>query len=307
MEKVALLAALVALLPLTARADDKLEEAKAHVKNGAELYDENNFRAALVEFQRAYELAPSFKLLFNIGQIQMELQDYAGALKAYTRYLKEGGPDVPADRVALVNSEIERLKGRVGRLTIQTTAGAAILIDDVQVGFAPLPEPVIVNAGQHRVTVQSQGKAPQTRAYDVAGRQELTVALELEGPRAVVDPVAKPPSPPAGPPSRTPIYVSWGVTGALGIGAGIFAILANKESDKVGTLRDTFPVTPQQLSKQVDLAKRDAIIADSFLAATLVSAGIATYFTITRRERPRTETAIRLQPGLQSIGIAGTF
>ncbi|MEO8550761.1 MAG: hypothetical protein ABI678_12335, partial [Kofleriaceae bacterium] len=95
MAKVATFVLASLLAAATASADSKLDEAKAHLASGTQLYDENNFRGALVEFQKAYELAPSWRILFNIGQVEMEVQDYAGALRAYTRYLKEGGPDVP--------------------------------------------------------------------------------------------------------------------------------------------------------------------------------------------------------------------
>ena len=129
MDKMTFRGVLVAcsLLAGVAQAQNKVDEAKAHVKSGAELYDENNFRGALVEFQRAYELAPSYKIMFNIAQVQMELADYAGALTAYSRYLSEGGPDVPANRRSEVVIEIERLKGRVGSIAVQTVAGAEVL------------------------------------------------------------------------------------------------------------------------------------------------------------------------------------
>src|ERR1044071_8621580 len=142
------------LVASVAHADTKLDEAKSHFQSGAALYDGNDLRGALVEFQRAYELAPSYKILFNIAQVEMELQDHAGAFKAYTRYVKEGGPDIAPARLAQVNAEIERLRGRIGFLAIQTSAGASVFVDDLQVGYAPLPEPVAVNAGRHRVTVE---------------------------------------------------------------------------------------------------------------------------------------------------------
>src|SRR5580704_19513937 len=132
MEEVKRLAfALVVLASPFAIADTKIDEAKAHFKSGTDLYDENNFRGALVEFQRAYELAPSYRVLYNIGQVDMELADYAGALTAYRRYLREGGPDVPADRVREVTGELQRLKGRVGTIIVQTAAGAEVLVDDL--------------------------------------------------------------------------------------------------------------------------------------------------------------------------------
>ena len=48
-------------------------------------------------------------------------------------------------------------RGRVGFLVVQTTAGAQVLVDDVQVGYAPLPDPVPVDAGQHRVDRLARG------------------------------------------------------------------------------------------------------------------------------------------------------
>ena len=72
-----------------------VDQAKAHFKTGTELYDENNFRGALVEFQRAYQLAPSYRVLYNIGQVDMELADYAGALTAYRATCARAAPTSP--------------------------------------------------------------------------------------------------------------------------------------------------------------------------------------------------------------------
>ncbi|HUJ57598.1 MAG TPA: hypothetical protein VLX92_03885 [Kofleriaceae bacterium] len=169
----------VLLAASIAHAQAPTDDARTHFNRGTELYDANNFRGALVEFQRAYELAPNYRLLYNIGQVDLELQDYAAALTALTRYLREGGPDVPRDRLQQVNQDIERLKGRVGTVTVQTVAGAEVLVDDASVGYAPLPDPIPVNAGRHKFTVHAAGRDPVTRVIDVAGLEKLTVALAL--------------------------------------------------------------------------------------------------------------------------------
>ena len=57
-----------------AQQQNPLEEAKQRLKRGMELYDENNFRASLVELQRAYELAPSYRLLYNIDQVHPDVE-----------------------------------------------------------------------------------------------------------------------------------------------------------------------------------------------------------------------------------------
>lgn len=305
----------VSLFGGVAHADAKLDEAKAHLATGTQLYDENNFRGALVEFQRAYELAPSYKILFNIAQVAMELQDYAGALKAYTRYLAEGGPDVPADRVAQTTTEIDRLKGRVGRLTIVSAAGAEILLDDVAIGFAPLPEPVPVNAGQHKVTVHVTGRDPISRIYDVAGRQEVTAAVGNDAAPAVVTATAPaeplPPRPePRAPKSKTPAYVAIGITGGLAITAGVFALVTRHEEGDLDSLRNRFPVTTKELDDQRSLVKRDALLTDIFTGAAVISAGFAIYLSVTRlraTEKPDTGTHVQLGIGPSGIAIAGAF
>jgi hypothetical protein len=303
----------VSLLGGVAHADAKLDEAKAHLATGTQLYDENNFRGALVEFQRAYELAPSYKILFNIAQVAMELQDYAGALKAYTRYLAEGGPDVPADRVAQTTAEIDRLKGRVGRLTIVTVAGAEILLDDTPVGFAPLPEPVPVNAGQHKVTVHVTGRDPVSRVYDIAGRQEVTAAVGNDAPPVVttVPAATLPPRPePRAPKSKTPAYVAIGITGGLAITAGVFALVTRHEEGDLDSLRNRFPVTTQELDDQRSLVKRDALLTDIFTGAAVISAGFAIYLSVTRlgsTEAPDPGTHVQLGISPSGIAIAGAF
>jgi hypothetical protein len=313
MAKIAYRLALIAsLVAGVAHADGKLDEAKAHLQSGAALYDENNFRGALVEFQKAYDLAPSYKILFNIGQVEMELQDYAGALKAYTRYLKEGGPDVPSDRGAQVNAEIERMKGRVGFLVVQTTAGAQVLVDDVQVGYAPLPDPVPVAAGQHRVTVTIAGRDPVNRVFDVAGKETVTAAL-------AIDPGAAPPSDKTnttlvvtpidtGPKSKTPVYAMWSVTGAFVIGAGVFAVIAHGDSNDLTNLRNTYPVTPAQLDSQRSKTVRDAAITDVLTGAAVVSAGIAAYLTLTRMGHDNSkEKALVLNVAPTGFAVMGRF
>jgi len=304
MEKVKLLALTLVMFAATARAQPQ-DDAKAHFKRGTELYDENNFRGALVEFQKAYELAPSYKLLFNIGQVEMELQDYAGAVKAYSRYLREGGPDVPAPRVQQVQAEIDRLKGRIGRVTIQTAPGAEVLVDEVSVGFAPLPEPATVNAGRHTITIHVSGRDPQSRAVDVAGQEQVTVVLGTEL-APVGGPAVTRPDEPAKPRGKTPMYVAWGVNGVFAVTAGVFAYTAKSDADDLAKLRMTFPVTKAQLDSASSKTGTAAALADAFTAGTLVAGGIALYLTLTQPPA-RAEKTVRLHVTPTGAYVAGQF
>src|SRR5438046_1076480 len=68
-----------------------VNDAAKHFQRGVTMYTEADYRAALVEFRRAYEIAPNATVLYNIAQTYYQLQDYAGALVTFERYLAEAG------------------------------------------------------------------------------------------------------------------------------------------------------------------------------------------------------------------------
>ena len=310
MAKIITAAVLLLFVTRTAHADSKVDEAKIHVQTGLELYDENNFRGALVEFRRAYALAPSFKILFNIGQVELELQNSAGAFTAFERYLREGGPAVPADRAAEVRAELARLDGRVGTLTITASVGAEVLVDDTSVGFAPLADPITVNTGPHKITVRSPSGETETRNIDIAGRQRIPLSLSRDASAtlAAVPTRLAPPSP-QGPGSKMPMIFAWSAAGGFAIAAGVFAFKANGDSDDLTTLRGTFPTTAAALETQRAVAARSAMFADGFAVASLLTAGAALYLTLSRSTGEKTidKSAMQLTVGLGNFAVSGRF
>src|SRR5260370_20021824 len=110
-------------------------DGRAHFKRGVDFFKEGDYRAAMIEFKRAYEAAPNYKVLYNLGQTSLELQDYAGALKAFRGYLDGGGRDIAAARRAQVEVELKKLDSRVARVEIAVNLeGADVAGDDVSVG-----------------------------------------------------------------------------------------------------------------------------------------------------------------------------
>src|SRR5580765_7472005 len=91
----------------------KMEEAQPHLQKAVELYDENDFANALIEFKRAYEIAGDWRFLFNIAQASYQVSNYALSLDSFQKYLSEGGAQVERRRRTFVEGEINKLKGRV--------------------------------------------------------------------------------------------------------------------------------------------------------------------------------------------------
>ena len=292
-----------------------IEEARARFARGVQLFHEGNFAAALAEFGRAYQLAPSYRLLYNLAQVNLELHDHAEALRCFRQYLAEGGANLAADRRAQVETEIKKLEERVGYLEITTDVeGAEILIDDVRAGFSPLRAPVMVNSGQRRISASKAGRAPAVRRVTVAGGDRRKVALELPDlapvPAAAL-PVTAAPAAAAGPAggTHTKAWITLLATGALAAGAGTFALLswdAKKEFE--GELAH-YPTSKERIDRTRSRMVRYAGITDALTAASVVAAGVTIYFALSSGDAPREAHAARITiaPALAGVTIAGGF
>ncbi len=282
---------LVCLSAGAASADKASDEAKTRFKRGAEFYDEGNYRAALIEFERAHQLLPNYKILYNIAQVRLQLLDYARAQDAFARYLKEGGSDVNSARREEVKAELEKLRSRVGRIAITTAEGAEVLLDDEPVGTAPLQGPVTANAGRHTVTVVAPGRSPQSRVVDVAGLETSNVTLGQNAQGAEPRPSASAAADSGRPseltrsavksePSKAPMIASWVATGVLAATSGILAGLAFGAQGDLHKLKGTLGVSQASLNAGSSRVATLAAAADILGLAALVGGGISLWLTI---------------------------
>ncbi len=307
-------AAVIAAAPFAhaqeANATSAETRAEEHFKRARQLYDEGDYTLSLVEFQRAYDISPNYRVLFNIGQVDIQLYNYAAARTALERYLRDGGSDIPEARRAQVEQDLEMLRQRTAHLRIRTNPpGSDVAIDDVPVQPAALAEEVLVNAGRRKVVVTRAGHAPVTRLVTLAGgdHTELTVdlvPLQIAPAKPVVVTV---PPPSDGPKkSYTPAIIGWSTTGALAIATGVVGGLYLSKQSDIDKLSDpSRQVTKQEADDATASADRLAIAADVLGLATIVAGVVSVYFTV---RPPKTEAApqaaqLRLAPG----GIAGTF
>ena len=219
-----------------------------------------------------------------------------------------------ADRVGQVNAEIDRLKGRIGHVIVQTNPGAEVAIDDVSSGYAPLPESVAVNTGRHRVVVTLAGHPAVTRVVDVAGQQDVTVAVPIDVPVAQAPPSvagvqvpASTPPKPEGPPSKIPKYVAWSATGAFAVTSVVFAFVARTDEQNLRKARDSFPVTKGELDAEVSKETRAAAITDVFGAAAIVSGCVALYLTLRHHPQESADHVVQLHVSPTGAAVIGHF
>ena len=324
-----LVAVAVALAGAPARADrtgpasstdpkaDTSAETKTHFQRGVVLYTEEDYRAALVEFKRAYELSSNRAILYNIGQTQFQLRDYAGALQSFEDYLGAGGPQLPATRRQQVEKDIEDLRGRVATVTIETNVeGAEVTIDDASLGAAPLAGPVRVSAGVRKLVAKKPGFAPTSRSVELAGGDTATVRLELvavstERP-ARSTPIA--PSPRPGSSGASPLMLAGFGIAAVGVATGtVFGVLAlgTKADLDARCLNRVCPAGERSLGDSLSLQATASTIA---FGVGLAGLGLGTYFFVTGRSTAASSTSASSASRVvapwfagTSGGVAGTF
>jgi hypothetical protein len=166
-------------------APEAATEARAHFDRGVTFYDEADYSAALVEFSRAYAIAPTWQVLFNIGQSYFQVHDYAHALVTLKRFVDEGQDRIPPERRALVDAERTDLGNRVGHVSIASNVeGATLRVDDVVVGVAPLSEPVLVSVGVRKISATVAGREPVEQEASVPVGETVDVRLDFSEPPA---------------------------------------------------------------------------------------------------------------------------
>ena len=289
--------------------------ASAHFRRGVELFQEEAFRAALVEFQRAYEIAPDFRLLYNIGQTKLELQDYLGAAQSYERYLSEAYLDISPERRTEVEGALSALRERVASVNITVNRkDAEILLDDVKIGTSPITSAVMVNVGRHRVTARTKYGATDTEMVDVAGGDTANVTLELAAPsqnQVIVMNGEKV----WNRAERTAI-ATWGAAGAVGVSALVTGLMAKggqQDLDKMLT-QDT---SRKELSNKRGNVRTLAITTDVLVgtAAALAVGGTLTWLLGHERqaeekkvdEKKPAVAKLRFDVGVSSLGVSGQF
>lgn len=303
------LAALLAFTPVAhaqtggAAKGRPLDEAREHARQGALLYRDGDFAAALVEFKRAYALLPNYRVLYNVAQTHAELQDYAAAIRAFERYLAEGGAKVPRDRRAAVEGELAKLAPRVGTVRVSVNVeDAEVLVDGASVGRSPIAEPLVLNVGTHTFSASKPPLTGPSRSIELAGRDQATVLIELAEPPPP-SPLASPSpsSPPRAPPPAAPApgtpWVGIALTGAFALGATATGLLTLDARHDFKRELDRFPSSESDINGARTRMHVFAISTDVLAVAALASAAISAYpFVFNRSSGHNAAWGVRVGP-----------
>ncbi len=301
--------------PAANPSDAAKEEASAHFKRGAELFQNGLYRAALVELRRAYDIAPNYRVLYNIGQTHVALGEFVEAIRAYQDYLGEAGSAVSAARRAEVEAELVQLHHNTATLTIRVNReGAIVLVDDKNVGTAPLAQGVPVNIGRHRVSARAEDGSTASSDVDLAGGDQKEIVLELVASRVAIAPVSDGASVPAKPKFSKRQKWAIGVlssAGALAVTGGVMALLAKSANDDHEKELDARPGNPDDIQSSRDRLWRTSLTADMMFGAAVLAGvgGAVLLFTKGRHggEKPDKKVDVRVGLGPRALVAEGRF
>jgi hypothetical protein len=243
------------------------DDARLQFEQGKSFFNEGKFEQAAIALERAYQLRPSYRILYYVGLAETENGNYVRALEAYKKFVSEAPADeVEPGRIDEVKREITRLEAMVGQLAIKCEQeGAKVKVDAETKGTTPLTEPIRVNVGRHEVVVKKDGRELLREVIRIAGGQTIELVVEQHARPAA--PVAAAPTPPPKPPADSPpqgeeeekveegagveegaeksgrvwTWVAYGVGLAAGIGAGVTGAMALKGKGDVESECDVNP------------------------------------------------------------------
>lgn len=266
------------------------QEARQAYEVALELTRNERYEEALAAYQSAYDLSPSYVILFNIGKAAELTGDPARALRAYECHLEHGGSEIDASHRAEVTALINTVKKKVGLVVIEVDErDARIEMDGTFIGKAPLDGPVPANPGAHLVRVA--GTKTLSRSIDVAAGVASVVSIDLGGGGAE----------PQGAPFRFPsgvIGAAWITVGFLGVATavtGAFAIVGARDLEDDVYLGPAYsPPAGSELEDKVDRTETLAIATDVLLTAFIVTTSAAISFSIVNAVNKEQKPAVSL-------------
>lgn len=169
--------------PERPKAVEPSPEARAANARAIEFDEKGQFAEALGEFQHAYDLSPSYRILYNIARTARLTQDFARSLAAYQRFLAEGGSDVDPAQRGIAERQIVELSGLVGWVIVSGRTGTTLSFDGRP--DAPLPsEPQPLNPGAHTARA-ALGDQFLDRAFTVKAGETAKIDLTIEPPKVI--------------------------------------------------------------------------------------------------------------------------
>lgn len=278
----------------------RIAEARERFDRALELYREGDYTLALVELRRAYELTDNYRVLYNIGQVSIQLGNYAVARAALEEYLVRAGPEASVAQRNAVARDLRLLLQRTGFLSINVNVpGARVLVNDVLVGNTPLRKPLLVNAGFHRIVVKHPDYLPEAQQVTLAGGDQEVLSIKLQQ----TEPTKLRGAAAGG--FDALLVGAWVTTGALAAGAIFTGVMGIGKAGELEELRkqdeDEVPDLASQLDEARSSARMFLLVSDILSGAAIAMGGVGLWLSLrsSPSSEPSAESGAELRVGFE--------
>jgi hypothetical protein len=245
----------------------KESEARTHYEN------------AVTAYQKAIEASDDVSLHYQLAIAE----DKAGKTIAALKHMKVviAAQGVKPDILKKAQAKLDELSMKIGVVTLTITPdGTQVTLGDEVIGDAPLPEPLVLMPGLHKVSLTAVGFQPKDLDLKVeAGSEsERTIALDpvpvVAKPRVDVDPEPMPVVEPEKPNLELPLYIGGSATAGFVLIAAATGMVA---IGKHGTYTDP-AATPAERADARSSGKTLALVTDLCLVGAVGAAAFTAYW-----------------------------
>jgi hypothetical protein len=160
-------------------ADDSSEDAvttmaRARFREGVEFYDKGHYDQARASFLQVYALKKHPAVLLNLAWSCLKGGHPLEAQRHFKQFLLEATDITDKARNDANDGERQALE-QLALVEIVAAAGSTVAVDGVDVGAAPLHDPMILEAGAHAITIRSINGTSESQSVSVAAGERTTI------------------------------------------------------------------------------------------------------------------------------------
>jgi tetratricopeptide (TPR) repeat protein len=154
--------------------------AKEYFQRGIILFDGGDYKGALENFEKSYELRQYDIIIYNIGVCHYFLGEYASALNELAGFLLKEGADADSPAANRAYKIVEKIEGKAGIINVEVEkAGVEIRVDGVVFGTSPLPKGIYVESGTHEIQASAGEGQDWKGIFTIEAGESKVIQIKL--------------------------------------------------------------------------------------------------------------------------------
>ena len=150
--------------------DDPASRAEALRVQGSAALAKKDWGAASDALVESYRLSPDGRTLYLLGQVAWNTGKTVAAQDLMRRFLADQASSEDAAARAEADKIVDQPRPASGEVLVVGERGSLVFVDDRVVGILPLPLPLLLVSGEHKVTLEVSGRRLEGPVRVLPGR-----------------------------------------------------------------------------------------------------------------------------------------